>query len=153
RGAPVAGVEVNIASVLTETNELGAFVLTVPIGNWDIRVAGQPVHRARSFAASAQLLLLYSPRPNGVENGDFEAGFEGWQSGGSSPLAVERQVNTGDHALRLATAFVPGPGVPGEEGSEGSNSTLTQQLSIPTGHPYLAFAYKMESAEVEAGHD
>ncbi|MBX2998865.1 MAG: hypothetical protein KF893_10175 [Caldilineaceae bacterium] len=153
RGRPVVGVEVTIGSVVAQTDEAGIFSALVPIGSWDIFVAGQRIHRARSFGDSAQLMLLYSPLPNVIQNGDFEAGMAGWQIGGSSPLAVEQQANTGDHALRLGTAFVPNPGVPGEEGSDGGNSTVAQQISVPTGHPYLAFAYKVESQEVEAGHD
>jgi hypothetical protein len=153
RGRPVVGVEVTIGGVMTWTDEAGHFSMLVPIGSWDILVAGQRVHRARSFDGGAQLMLLYSPLPNVLENGDFEAGLTGWQPGGSSPLAVEQQANTGDHALRLGTAFVPNPGIPGEEGSDGGNSTVMQQIDVPVGHPYLAFAYKMDSQEVEAGHD
>jgi hypothetical protein len=153
RGRPVVGVEVTIGSVMTQTDEAGNFTLLVPIGRWDILVAGQRVHRARSFGDGAQLMLLYSPLPNVVQNGDFEAGMEAWQSSGSSPLAVEQQANTGDHALRLGTGFVPNPGVPGEEGSDGGNSTVMQQIHVSAGHPYLAFAYKMDSQETEAGHD
>ncbi len=92
-------------------------------------------------------------RPNGVRNGDFEAGLNEWQSTGTSPLAVEQQANTGDHALRLATEFVPDQGVPGEEGSAGSNSTLSQRVVVPNGQPYLAFAYRVESGESQPGHD
>lgn len=153
RGRPVVGVEVTIGGAMTRTDEAGLFSMLVPIGSWDILVAGQRVHRARSFADGAQLMLLYSPLPNVLENGNFEAGLTGWQSAGSSPLAVEQQANTGDHALRLGIAFVPNPGVPGEEGSDGGNSTIMQQINVPAGHPYLAFAYKMDSQETEAGHD
>jgi hypothetical protein len=153
RGRPVVGVEVSIGGAITQTGESGLFALLVPIGHWDILVAEQRVHRGRSFGDGAQLLLLYSPRPNVIQNGDFEAGLTGWQSGGSSPLAVEQQANTGDHALRLGTAFVPNPGVPGEEGSDGGNSTVIQSVTVPTNHPYLAFAYTVASQETEAGHD
>jgi hypothetical protein len=153
RGLPVVGIEVMIGGVTTQTNQEGKFSLLVPIGSWDILVAGKTVNRGRSFMGQAQLLLLHSSLPNVVQNGDFEAGLAGWQWSGSSPLAVQQQENTSDHALRLGASFVPNPGVPGEDGSNGGNSTIVQSIMIPDGHPYLAFAYKVESQETASGHD
>ena len=90
---------------------------------------------------------------NAVVNGDFEDGQAGWTVGGSSPSAVEQQPGTSDHALRLATAFVANPGVPGAEGSDGGNSTWSQSVQIPPGHPFLALAYRVESGESGGDHD
>ena len=97
--------------------------------------------------------MLYSPGTNAVTNGDFESDFSGWTKSGSSTSAIEAQAGTSDHALRLASGFVPNDGVPGTEGSDGGNSTVSQRLTVPTGRPYLAFAYKMETAEPTTGTD
>jgi hypothetical protein len=98
-------------------------------------------------------MLLHATTANAIVNGSFEDGLTGWQPSGSAPLAVQQQSGTGDHALRLATTFVPNPGVPGDEGSDGGNSTVAQTIVIPSGQPYLALAYRFESQESEAGHD
>ncbi len=153
RGVPVNNVEVVIGDRLAQTDENGRFALEVPPGTWDILIAGQIVHRGRVFQSNAQLLLLHAAAPNAVQNGDFEENLAGWQPSGSSPIAVQQQTNTGDHALRLGTGFVPNPGVPGEDGSEGGNSTVSQQVVIPQRWPYLAFASRFESQESESGHD
>ena len=153
RGFAAAGVEVQIGTAITTTDDGGQFSLRVERGSWDVAVEGTVVNRQREFQEDATLLLLHVPGENRVQNGAFESGLEGWQVSGSSPLAVEQQPGTGDHALRLATGFVPNPGVPGEEGSEGGNSTVSQKLQVPEGHPYLVFAYQVESQESEPGHD
>ncbi|MCB0116419.1 MAG: hypothetical protein KDD84_20115, partial [Caldilineaceae bacterium] len=153
RGAPVVNAQIQIADQATHTDEDGAFALDVPIGQWDILVAGQIVHRGRSFQGTTQLLLLHATAGNAIVNGDFEDGLTGWQVSGSAPQAVQQQPETGDHALRLATSFVANPGVPGEDGSEGGNSTISQQITVPGGQPYLALAYRFESQETDPGHD
>ena len=93
------------------------------------------------------------PGGNSVVNGDFESGQAGWNLSGSSPSGVEQQPGTNDRALRLATAFVPNPGVPGAEGSDGGNSTWSQTVEIPGGRPFLALAYRVESQEGDEGQD
>ncbi|RME51291.1 MAG: carboxypeptidase regulatory-like domain-containing protein, partial [Caldilineae bacterium] len=132
-GQPVAGVQVNIGGATGVTNEQGDFQLTAPLGVWDIWVEGRPVIRGRDFNQDATVALLYSRNPNVVLNGDFEQGGSGWNTGGSSPLAMEQQPGTQDHAAHLATAFTPNPGVPGAEGSNGGNSTLHQRIQVPYG--------------------
>jgi hypothetical protein len=153
RGVPVGGVPVSIGSATSTTDDSGAFAMQVKQGTWDVKVGDVVVNHQRSFQDNAELQLLYAPAGNAVANGDFEAGLSGWTTGGSSPLAVEQQPGTGDHALHLATGFVPNPGVPGEGGSDGGNSTVYQRLAVPSGHPFLAFAYRVDSQETEAGHD
>lgn len=153
RGAGVAGALVTIGEEQAITDEAGRFSLTVPVGDWDIRVGEVVVNRGRAFRVDAQLQLLYAPFGNRVMNGDFESGLAGWQVSGSSPLAVEQQPGTQDHALRLATGFVPNPGVPGQDGSHGGNSTVSQRVQVPLGRPYLALAYQVVSQESVAGRD
>ncbi len=63
RGMPVIDVAVHIGAAQTQTDETGAFAMQVPVGNWDIGVGEQIVHRARTFADSTQLLLLYASAP------------------------------------------------------------------------------------------
>jgi hypothetical protein len=149
RGQPVPWVDVKIGGVQTQTDAAGRFGLTVLSGSWTIEVGGQIVHWGRAFTGSAQLLLIYSARPNAVENGDFEAGLSGWQIGGGAPVALEQQPGTQDHALRLAA----GVGNSDQEGSEERTSSVSQSLVVPEGQPYLAFAYKVESQEQERAHD
>ena len=48
---------------------------------------------------------------------------------------------------------MPNVGVPGTEGSDGGNSTVSQRVSVPTGRPYLAFAYRVVSDEPSSGND
>ncbi len=152
-GGPVAGATVQIGPVATETDAGGVFTATVPTGNWDVSVEETLLHRGRAFAVRDELMLLYAAEGNRVRNGSFEQGWEGWRTQGSSPARIERQPNTQDHALRLATEFVPNPGVPGEDGSDGGNSTAFQRLTVPEVAPYLAFAYRVQSQESEPGHD
>ena len=152
-GQGVFSVTVSIGAVMTTTDASGDFKLAVPFGVWDVTVEGRMVSRARSFAEESLLLLVHAPGGNAVVNGDFENGETGWTIGGSSPSAVEQQPGTSDHALRLATTFIANPGVPGGEGSDGGNSTWSQSMQIPTGHPFLALAYRVESQESSADHD
>jgi hypothetical protein len=149
RGQPVPWVVVKIGDVQAQTDAAGRFSMSILAGSWSIEVGGQMVHWGRTFTGSAQLLLLYSARPNAVENGDFEEGLSGWQSAGGSPVVVEQQPGTQDHALRLAASI----GDPDQEGSEVRTSSVSQPLAVPAGQPYLAFAYKVESQEQESGHD
>lgn len=152
-GQGVFSATVAIGGVLTTTDASGDFQLAVPFGVWDVAVEGRVVNRGRSFAEDSLLLLVHAPGGNGVVNGDFESGQAGWTIGGSSPSAVEQQPGTSDHALRLATAFVSNPGVPGAEGSDGGNSTWSQQVQVPAGRPFLALAYRVESQESSTDHD
>ncbi|MCL4835599.1 MAG: hypothetical protein KJZ86_24380 [Caldilineaceae bacterium] len=152
-GRGVFSATVAVGEVLGVTDAKGDFQLAVPFGLWDVAVNGQVLNRGRAFESDALLLLLYAPGGNSVVNGDFEAGETGWQTGGSSPSALEQQPGTSDRALRLATAFVPNPGVPGAEGSDGGNSTRSQQVEIPPGRPFLALAYQVESQESGPEHD
>ena len=152
-GEGAVGVVVKIGETTATTGANGRFTMTVPIGSWNISVSDQLLIRRRSFGTSDSLALLYSPGTNAVTNGDFESSFDSWTKSGSSTSAIEGQSGTSDHALRLASAFVANEGVPGTEGSDGGNSTVSQRVTVPTGRPYLAFAYRVESAETETDRD
>jgi hypothetical protein len=153
RGQPAAGVNVAIGSVNGSTDGSGNFALVVTPGTYDVRLAGQVVIHNRAFSADTALAMLLPPASTAVTNGDFEAGLTGWTFGATCPVAVEVQPGSEDHALHLATSFVPNPGVPGEENSSGGNSTVFQNLHVPAGQPYLALRYRLESQEMAAGHD
>lgn len=152
-GENAAGVVVRIGTTTATTDANGLFAMEVPIGSWNIFVSDQLLIRRRDFSANENLALLYSPSANAVANGDFENDFGNWQKSGSSLSQIEGQPGTSDHALRLGSSFVPNVGVPGTEGSDGGNSTISQVVRVPTGRPYLAFAYRVESAEPAAGGD
>ena len=152
-GEAGVGVQVSIGTTTATTDAGGRFTMTVPIGSWNISVGSQLLMRRRVFGTSESLALLYSPGTNAVTNGDFENAFNSWTKSGSSSSQIEAQPGASDHALRLASEFVPNDGVPGTEGSDGGNSTVSQRVTVPTGRPYLAIAYKVETAEPETGTD
>ena len=152
-GGNAVGVEVKVGEVTAVTDANGRFSLTAPIGSWNIFVNNQLLIRRRAFSVTESLALLYSPRANAVANGDFESNLSNWDISGSSTSQIEQQPGTSDHALRLASEFVPNVGVPGTEGSDGGNSTVSQRLQVPSGRPYLAFAYRVESEESDSAHD
>ena len=152
-GEAGVGVQVSIGTTTATTDASGRFTMTVPIGSWNISVGSQLLMRRRVFGTSENLALLYSPGTNAVTNGDFENGFTGWTKSGSSSSLIEAQAGASDHALRLASEFVANAGVPGTEGSDGGNSTVSQRVTVPTGRPYLAIAYKVETAEPDTGTD
>ena len=147
------GVQVSIGTTTATTDASGRFTMTVPIGSWNISVGSQLLMRRRVFGTSESLALLYSPGTNAVTNGDFESAFSSWTQSGSSTSAIEAQTGASDHALRLASEFVPNDGVPGTEGSDGGNSTVSQRVTVPTVRPFLAIAYKVETAEPSTGTD
>ena len=152
-GENAAGVAVQIGDTTATTDANGHFAMNVPIGSWNITVSGQLLIRLRAFNSSDNLALLYAPSTNAVTNGDFENDFTSWTKSGSSLSQIEGQPNTSDHALRLASSFVPNAGVAGTEGSDGGNSTVSQQVSVPSGRPYLAFAYRVVSDEPDSDKD
>ncbi|MCZ0941114.1 MAG: hypothetical protein OXJ55_20925 [Caldilineaceae bacterium] len=152
-GESGVGVQVSIGTTTATTDAGGRFTMTVPIGSWNISVGNQLLMRRRVFGTSESLALLYSPGTNAVTNGDFENAFNSWTKSGSSSSQIEAQPGTSDHALRLASEFVPNDGVPGTEGSDGGNSTVSQRVTVPTGRPYLAIAYKVETTEPDTGTD
>jgi hypothetical protein len=147
------GVQVSIGATTAATDASGRFTMTVPIGSWNISVGSQLLMRRRVFGTSESLALLYSPGTNAVTNGDFENAFSGWTKSGSSSSRIEAQTGASDHALRLASDFVANDGVPGTEGSDGGNSTVSQRVTVPAGRPFLAIAYKVDTAEPAAGAD
>lgn len=152
-GENAVGVEVQIGDKTATTDSNGRFAIDVPIGSWNISVDGQLLIRRRDFSTSDNLALLYAPSTNAITNGDFENDFNSWSKSGSSTSAIEGQTGTSDHALRLASGFVPNDGVPGTEGSDGGNSTVSQRVTVPTGRPYLAFAYRLDTDEPTGGGD
>ncbi len=152
-GEAGVGVQVSIGTTTATTDASGRFTMTVPIGSWNISVGSQLLMRRRDFGTSETLALLYSPGTNAVTNGDFENAFTGWTKSGSSASQIEAQAGASDHALRLASEFVANEGVTGTEGSDGGNSTVSQRVTVPTGRPYLAIAYKVETTEPVTGTD
>ena len=152
-GEAAVGVQVSIGATTATTDASGRFTMTVPIGSWNITVSDQLLMRQRVFGTSESLALLYSPGTNAVTNGDFENDFNSWTKSGSSSSRIEAQAGASDHALRLASEFVANAGVPGTEGSDGGNSTVSQRVTVPTGRPFLAIAYKVETTEPATGTD
>ena len=154
RGRPVPRARVWVGNALAYARADGRFALSVPAGRWDVRVGDRVVRRGLLFTADTTLTLLF-PATSRVLNGDFEDELTHWTPGGSTPATVETWPGTQDRALRLAPTFVPDPCgcVPGEDGSVGGNSTVSQQVRVPDDQPALALWYRVESEETEPGHD
>lgn len=94
--------------------------------------------------------VFVAPGVNLVSNGDFEAGLEGWNPGGSTPAQVHTAGFAGLRSLALGRDFVGQPELGG-----GGNSTVSQSIAIPqTQSPvYLSLVYQVVTLESEAGHD
>ncbi|MDQ4078552.1 MAG: hypothetical protein M3220_20215 [Chloroflexota bacterium] len=148
--APWASVSIGPAGAFTDA--AGNFALSPIMGRWDVAVRNHVLRHGQLLLGDTSFTLLLPPERNAVTNGDFENGVAGWRTGGSSSSEVEELSSTHDHFLRLASAFVPSPGVPGTEGSTGGNATILQTLQVPTGRPHLAFLYKVESEETDGGN-
>jgi hypothetical protein len=148
-GRPAPRARVSLGSVTTFADSAGTFRLWVTEGYWDVAVEGKVVAYGRLVQPGTTLLLFVPPAQEGVTNGNFESGMHAWERGGSSPSAIEQLPDSQDHVLRLASTFVPSPGVPGEGGvmGMGGNSTIAQQVQVPAGASFLTLAYRVESAE------
>lgn len=154
RGRPVPRARVWVGDWLAFARADGRFALTVPAGRWDVRVGDRVVLKGVQITANTTLDLLF-PTNSQVNNGDFGNGLNNWTLSGSTPATVETWPGTQDAALRLAPTFVPDSCdcVPGEDGSRGGNSTVSQLVRVPTQDPALALRYRVESQETEPGHD
>ncbi|MGB0387825.1 MAG: hypothetical protein ACPGWR_23650 [Ardenticatenaceae bacterium] len=153
RQQPAAWAKVAIGEVSAIANEDGYFTLDVPLGEWDVMVQDDLQISAQRFFTDSNLLLQLLPENNPVVNGNFESDLTAWQPSGSNPLAVEEMADSDDHALRLGTAFVADPNVPGADGpATGGNSTISQTVRIPDGNPVLSLLYKVESEETDGGN-
>ncbi len=152
---PGASVELGPTNSLSSWN--GWFTMPVPVGQWDVKVNGQTVLEGQNHIQTNFFDLLLPPANNAVTNGRFEqvdgsGNINGWTRGGSSPLGVEEEAGTRDNVLHLATAFVADPFVPGTEGSNGGNSTISQNLTVPTDTPHLAFRWRVDTAETDGNN-
>jgi hypothetical protein len=155
-GQPAAWARVTVGERSTLADTTGNFNLSVPMGQWDVAVQGNMQKDGMLFMENHTLSLVLPPTSNAVQNGDFEqesgTAISGWQKGGSSPAAQEEVQYSRDNILHLATNFVADPFVPGSEGSNGGNSTLSQVLTVSSDSPYLSLAYKVESEETDGGN-
>ncbi|MGB0385615.1 MAG: hypothetical protein ACPGWR_12410 [Ardenticatenaceae bacterium] len=155
KGDPAPWALVSIGQAGLFANETGHFTVTVPVGEWDMKVQNKMQRRGLIFHQDATYSLLLPPNNNPVVNGTFEQksllGIFGWEEDGPSLFRLEQVPLSQDHYVRLASTFVPDPDVPGNQGSNGSNSTIWQTLTVPAGKPTLALIYQVESAETGDG--
>ncbi|MBA3533145.1 MAG: hypothetical protein H0T73_14595 [Ardenticatenales bacterium] len=152
-GQPAAGALLSIGAAGAFADGAGHFDFPLSVGRWDVAVQGQVLSHGESFLSDRALTLRLPPLSNVIDNGDFETALAGWTVGGTSPVGIEERGGTRDHALRLASAFVPAPGVPGEEGSAGGNATISRQVQLPLGSPHLSFYYRVESDDSAPDQD
>jgi len=156
RGEAASWANVKVGETSIKANVTGTFTMALTFGQWDVKVEEQTERYGVTLLTDTTFSLLLPPISNPVINGDFETesavGISGWDASGSSSETLEEQLGTRDNALRLASAFVADPFVPGDNGGSGGNSTVSQQLTVPTGSPYLALYYNVESAETDGGN-
>jgi hypothetical protein len=160
-GTPVAGGSVYITnawgmpSVLTADGAGQWQVAGLPKGDYGV-IAAQPGYGSwpsRHMALNDDVSgfdVWLAPQVNLVRGGDFEAGLEGWNLGGSTPAQISATSFDGMKSLALGKDFVGQPELGG-----GGNSTLSQSIAIPdTDSPvYLSLLYQIVGLESEAGHD
>ena len=156
KGQPASWALVSIGQAGLFANETGHFSVTVPVGEWDVKVQNQIQRHGLLFYQDSTYPLLLPPNHNPVINGDFEQesliGVSGWDVSGSSLYQIESVRLSQEHILRLARRFVANPNLPGDDGpGTGGNSTISQRLTVPAGKPTLALIYKVESAETVIG--
>lgn len=157
RGQFTPATQITVGPMNTLSSWNGQFGIGVPVGQWDVKVNGQTVIEGQNHIQSNFFDLLLPPANNAIANGWFEqtdgaGNINAWSKSGSSPLGVELLPGTQDNVLHLATGFVPGTGVPGTEGSAGGNSTISQNITIPAGTPYLAFRWRVDTGETDGGN-
>jgi hypothetical protein len=160
-GTPVAGGTVYITnawgmpSAIT-ADALGQWqVAGLPKGNYGLIAAQSgygswPSRHLQLDGAVSGFDVWLAPLVNLVHNGDFEAGLEGWNLGGSTPAQISTTSFDGLKSLVLGKDFIGQP-----ELSGGGNSTLSQSITVPqTDSPvYLSLLYQIASLESDAGHD
>jgi len=155
QGEPAPWALVSIGQAGLFANETGHFTVTVPVGEWDLKVQQQIQRHGLLFYQDSTFPLLLPPNYNPVINGDFEQksliGVANWDVSGSSTYHIENLPRSQEHILRLARIFVANSNLPGDDGP-GGNSTISQPLTVPAGKPSLALLYKVESAETDGGN-
>ncbi|MHB0875362.1 MAG: hypothetical protein ACYC5O_04880 [Anaerolineae bacterium] len=84
-------------------------------------------------------------------NGSFEAGFTGWTTGGSTAPQAGSQCQAGTGCALLGSGFVADPGVSGDPGTHGGNSTLLQTVVLDplVESPRLRFHYRIANEETD----
>jgi hypothetical protein len=160
-GQPVPGGEVQI------TNAWGMPTTIQGDGEGEWRIAGLPKgdygvvasHPGYGVWPARHLRLeqivdgfdvRVAPFVNLIQNGDFEAGLEGWGLGGSTPVQVGGISYDGMRSAALGKDFVGQPELGG-----GGNSTLSQSITLPQAEEplHLSLLYRLFSQESEQGHD
>jgi hypothetical protein len=160
-GTPVAGGSVYITnawgmpSVFTADGAGQWQVAGLPKGDYGVIAShpgygSWPARHLQMDGIVSGFDVWLAPLVNFVRNGDFEAGLENWNPGGSTPAQTSATRFDGLKSLVLGKDFVGQPDLDG-----GGNSTVSQSIAIPqTDSPvYLSLLYQIASLESEAGHD
>lgn len=146
---PLPYLPFSIGSVRGVTDPTGHYNLWVKKGQYDVAVDSRVFYQGYGFSEETHLSLVVPPASTAnvpVRNGGFDAGTDGWSVGGNAMVGTVDRPNYG-RVLHLGTRFEAQPGVEGEDGSSGANSTISQEVTLPQGNPNLTFAYRVQTEE------
>jgi hypothetical protein len=126
----------------------GAFCVFLPVQRASGAVSAAPADLAPEPTAAppAPAQPVPGPGPDGLVNGDFEAGATGWESGapGDAPVIGDRlPEGIAPHGGRFAAWLGQGVGV----------SSLRQRFVVPAAQPFLAYWLWVESTEAGCEFD
>ncbi|MCL5960322.1 MAG: hypothetical protein M1358_13605 [Chloroflexi bacterium] len=142
RGNAVIGAVAASGAAVSTVDGDGVYRLTVPAGSASVQASKSgfgtlpPAHLSMPSSGVTYFNFSLPPNPNAVTNGDFELGLNSWNTGGGVAPQISSMAHTGSGALVLGL------------GASGTgNSTLEQQISVPSGQPILSMTYWLQTAD------
>ena len=118
----------NTTSATYDTSAFAGQTIVLWFNDHDDGYAGDPTY----FLLDDVALTPYTPAVNVVQNGGFETGtLSSWSASGAFLPVASTTAHSGSYSARL-----------GSTNAVNGNSTLTQQVTVPSGSPTLTFWYQ-----------
>jgi len=115
-------------SATYDTSAFAGQTIVLWFNDHDDGYAGDPTY----FLLDDVALTPYTPAVNVVQNGGFETGtLSSWSASGAFLPVASTTAHSGSYSARL-----------GSTNAVNGNSTLTQQVTVPSGSPTLTFWYQ-----------